>query len=913
MKKPIKPGSNPSHDVLGFDRHPLDVFFRPQTVAVIGATERPGSVGRTVLWNLLSSPFGGTVFPVNLKRSGVLGIKAYPNVAAVPGPVDLAVIATPAATVSGLISECADAGVRGAVVISAGFKEIGAKGVKLEQEILKQARRGKMRLIGPNALGVMSPVTGLNATFSRAMARPGKVGFISQSGALCTAILDWSLREKVGFSAFVSVGSMLDVGWGDLIDHLGNDPHTQSILIYMESIGDARSFLSAAREVALTKPIIVIKTGRTEAGARAAASHTGSLTGRDAVFDAALRRCGVLRVNEIADLFFMAEVLAKQPRPKGPRLVIVTNAGGPGALATDALTFSGGELAELSKEMFESLDALLPPHWSHHNPIDILGDATPERYAKSVEIAIQDPQSDGLLVILTPQSMTDPTQTAEQLTTYAKNARGPILASWMGGAGVTAGEAVLNQAGIPTFPYPDTAASIFNSMWQYSDNLRGLYETPALLGEDEDIFDRARVEKLLKAAQQSGRTLLTEVESKHLIEAYGIPTVETQIARSHEEAVKIAHKIGYPVVLKVFSETITHKTDLGGVQLNLKNAEAVKRAYLKIETSVREKAGRDSFQGVTVQPMVRQDGYEIIIGSSLDPQFGPVLLFGAGGQLVEILKDHALALPPLNTTLALRMMERTRIFTAFKGVRGRPPVDLPALEKLLVRFSQLVLEQRRIQEIEINPLLVSAEQIIALDARVVLHPSDLDEAKLPKSAIRPYPMQYVTSWKMKDGTPLTFRPIRPEDEPMMVQFHRSLSEQTVYLRYFQALQLSERIAHERLTRTCFIDYDRTMVLVAVRQEAKTGVQEILGAISLSRSHGTDEAEFAVLVSDPSQHLGLGTELLRRVLEIGRLEKIRRITADILPGNIAMQHVCARLGFRLDQAVGDPLMRAEIDL
>jgi acetyltransferase len=913
MKKTIKPGANPSHDVLRFERYPLDVFFQPVTVAVIGATERAGSVGRTVLWNLVSNPFGGTVFPVNPKRTSVLGIKAYSTIAAVPESVDLAVIATPAASVPGLIQECVAAGVRGAVVISAGFKEIGPAGAVMEKEILKRLRRGKMRLIGPNALGVMRPVTGLNATFSRAMARPGNIGFISQSGALCTAILDWSLRENVGFSAFVSVGSMLDVGWGDLIDHLGNDPHTQSILIYMESIGDARSFLSAAREVALTKPIIVIKTGRTEAGAKAAASHTGALTGRDAVFDAALRRCGVLRVESMADLFFMAEVLAKQRRPSGPRLMIVTNAGGPGALAADALIAGGGELAEISQATLDSLSAILPPHWSHGNPIDVLGDAPPERYGKAVEIAAKDPNTDGLLVILTPQSMTDPTQTTEHLRPHATGGRGPILASWMGGAQIEAGEAILNRAGIPTFPYPDAAASVFNYMWQYSDNLRALYETPALSVEDEGVVDRARAEKLVKTAMQARRTLLTEVESKQLLAAYEIPTVESRVARSPREAMRIADRIGYPVVLKVFSETVTHKTDVGGVRLNLADAAALQKAYGEIEASVSDKAGRESFQGVTVQPMIRRDGYEIILGSSFDPQFGPVLLFGTGGHLVEILKDHALALPPLNTTLARRMMERTRIFAALKGVRGRPPVDLPALEKLLVRFGQLVVEQRRIREIEINPLLLSADGLTALDARVVLHPIDLDESELPKIAIRPYPTQYAGSWKTRTGETVTIRPIRPEDEPLMVKFHETLSEQTVYLRYFQALKLNERIAHDRLTRTCFIDYDREMVLVAFREKRKTGFREILGAIRLSRVRGTEEAEFAVLVSDPFQHRGLGTELLRRILDIARHEKVRRVTADILPGNLAMQHVCSTLGFRLHHALGDPLVRAEIQL
>jgi acetyltransferase len=477
---PERPSVGLAHDVLQARRSPLDAIFAPKSVAVVGASEKVGSVGRSILSNLLGSPFGGSVFPVNPKRSSVLGVEAYPTVADVPGSVELAVVATPAATVPGVIGECGAAGVRGAIVVSAGFREAGAAGAELERRVLEQARRDRVRVVGPNCLGVMRPPTGLNATFAARMALPGGVGLISQSGALCTAILDWSLRERVGFSAFVSVGSMLDVGWGDLIDYLGGDPHTRCIVIYMESVGDARSFLSAAREVALTKPIIVLKAGRTEAAARAAASHTGSLAGSNEVLDAAFRRCGVLRVDTIAEVFYLAEVLAKQPRPKGPRLAVVTNAGGPGVLATDALVRAGGALAELSHESAEALDAFLPPHWSHGNPIDVLGDAGPERYARAVEVAARDPGNDGLLVILTPQAMTDPTATAERLRPYARVEGKPVLASWMGGADVAAGEEILSRAGVATFPYPDTAARVFHAMWRSAYNLRGLYETPSL-------------------------------------------------------------------------------------------------------------------------------------------------------------------------------------------------------------------------------------------------------------------------------------------------------------------------------------------------------------------------------------------------------------------------------------------------
>ncbi|HEY9848820.1 MAG TPA: bifunctional acetate--CoA ligase family protein/GNAT family N-acetyltransferase [Leptolyngbyaceae cyanobacterium] len=916
MQTSIRPTTDPAHDVLRYEHQPLDAIFAPKNVAVIGATEKTGSVGRTILWNLISSPFGGTVFPINPKRPSVLGIKAYPNIAAVQEQVDLAVVVTPAPTVPGVISECVDAGVKGAIIISAGFKEVGAAGVELEKQVLEQARRGRMRIIGPNCLGVMNPVSGLNATFASAMARPGNVGFISQSGALCTAILDWSFRENVGFSAFVSIGSMLDVGWGDLIYYLGDDPHTQSIVIYMESIGDASSFLSAAREVALTKPIIVIKVGQTEAAAKAAASHTGALTGSDEVLNAAFRRSGVLRVNSIDDLFNMAEVLAKQPRPKGKRLTILTNAGGPGVLATDALITGDGKLTPLSAETEEKLKQVLPAAASTHNPIDILGDAEPERYAKALEIAIKDPNSDGMLVVLTPQAMSDPTKTAEQVVQTLKQTAipgKPVLASWMGGGEVAAGEEILNRASIFTFPYPDTAAHVFNLMWRYSYNLRGIYETPVLPTDcGEQKCDRVLAETIIRTVRQTGRTLLTEYESKQLLSAYGIPTVDTRIATSADEAVELAEKIGYPVVLKLYSETITHKTDVGGVRLLLKDANTVRGAYNGIKTSVTEKAGAQHFLGVTVQPMLKLEGYELILGSSVDPQFGPVLLFGTGGQLVEVFKDRALAIPPLNSTLARRMMEQTKIYTALKGVRGRDPVDIAALEQLLVQFSLLVVEQPWIKEIDINPLLASPQRLITLDARVVLHDLDIPEDKLPKPAIRPYPTQYISSWAMEDGTPVTIRPIRPEDEPLMQKFHQLLSEESVYLRYAHLVKLSHRVAHERLSRICFIDYDREMALISEYADPQTGEPTIIGVGRLSKLHGTDEAEFSMLVADSFQRRGLGTELLRRLLQIGRDEKLDRITADILTDNMAMQRICEKLHFRIDRILGESMVKATFD-
>ncbi|HEU4323658.1 MAG TPA: GNAT family N-acetyltransferase [Roseiflexaceae bacterium] len=799
-------------------RHPLTPFFAPRTVAVIGATESAGSYGRLALWNLISNPFGGTVFPVNPRRSSVLGVKAYPHIAAVPEPVDLAVVITPAPSVPDVIGQCAAAGVRGAMVLSAGFRERGADGAALEQQILARAGQGGIRVLGPGSLGLMRPRRGLNATLSSTLALPGSVGFISQSGALCSALLDWSLQENVGFSAFISVGGMLDVGWGDLIDYLGEDPDTSSIVIYLETLGAVRALLSAAREVALSKPIIVLKAGR-----------GGLASDGDAALDAAFRRCGVLRVDSITDMFAMAEVLAKQPRPRGPRLSILTNAGAPGLLAADALLANGGALAAPAPETQAALHQQLPQQTSGDNPIDLLADADAARYGRATNVAVRDPHSDGLLVILTPLLGLDPARAAQEVVEHTRGTGRPVLASWMGGARVTAGVSLLNQAGIPTFAYPDLAARAFTLMWQYTSALRSLYETPALA--DDAAVDRPRADALVAAARAEGRTLLTEAEVAGLLAAYGIPTLPP---------------------------------------------------------------------GAPVPPA----GYELMLGCATDPQFGPLLLFGAGGRLAELGRDRALGLPPLTSTLARRMVEQTRIFAALS-----PPAQA-ALEQALLRLSRLVVEQRWLQELEINPLLVGEGEALALGARAALHPLDLPAEALPPLAIRPYPTQYIAPWTLRDGTPVLIRPIRPEDEPLIVAFHETLSEQSVYFRYFHQLGLAQRITHERLARMCFIDYDRAMALVVVRERTPEQEAQILAVGRLMRQHG-GVAEFALLVSDRYQRQGIGRELMQRLLAVGRAEGTRRIVGYILPENTGMRRICEQLGFRSRRA--DGMIEASIEL
>ena len=897
----------PTQDVRQYDLRALDALFAPKTVAVIGANESEG-IERTVLSNLVNHPFGGTVFPIHPKQRSILGIQTYPLIAATPEPIDLAVIVSPAPTVPHIIGECVDVGVKGAIILSAGFREADAAGAKLEADIIEQARRGSLRIIGPNSLGVMNTATGLNATFAKRMARRGHVAFVSQSGALGAAVLDWSERENVGFSSFVSIGSMLDVGWGELIYYLSDDPQTRSILLYMENIGDARSFLSAAREAALTKPIIVLKAGCTTTAARAAASHTGALMCNDAVFNAIARRGGVLRVNSLDDLFSMAEVLDKQPRPLGPKLTIITNAGGPGVMAADALVADGGELAELSAETRQSLDQFLPPHWSHANPIDILDDASPERYAQTLEVAAKDADTNGFLVILSPQARSEPTKTAEELTPYARRFGKPIIASWMGAQQVQAGDAVLNRANIPTFEFPDTAARMFDYMWRYTYNLRGIYETPTLPSDDDGAPDRAGAEQIIQTARAAGRTLLSEFESKQLLAAYRIPVVETRVADDEDAAVALAQEIGYPVVLKLHSETIGHKMDVGGVVLDLNDAAAVRRAYRAIQSR-----GNEHFRGVTVQPMITGEGYELILGSNIDPQVGSVLVFGAGGQMVDVLNDLAYGLPPLNTTLARRMMEQTHIYRALQGTRGRPPADLAALEQLLARFSQLVVEQRWIREIEINPLFISDQRLLALDARVVVFGRETRAEELPRLVIRPYPAQYVSAWTTTKGLPVTIRPIRPEDEPRMVAFHATLSDRSVYLRYLHVLSLNQRVSHERLAQTCFNDYDRELALVVERAKPDHGEREIIAVGRLIKMHRRNEAEYAILVSDQYQGHGLGTELLRRLLDVARDEKQKRVIGYIATENTAMLRICQKLGFRLHRSLDESQIEAIIDL
>lgn len=897
MKKKI--AIDPSHAYLDRLEHPLDPFFNPKSIAIIGATNTPNSVGNTLMQNLKEVEFSGEIFPVNPKYDTLFNRKCYPCVTDISGSVDLTIIITPAKTVPKIISQCTSKGIKAAIIISAGFKELGEEGLKLENEVLKRAREGDMRIVGPNCLGIMNPIIKFNGTFASSMALEGKVAFISQSGAMCSAVLDWSFKEKIGFSAFVSIGSMADVDWGDLIDYLGNDSNTQSILIYMESIGDAKSFMRAAREVALNKPIIVIKAGRTEAAAQAAASHTGSMAGSDDIFDVAMARCGVLRVDEISELFGIAEVLAQQPTPSGPSLAILTNAGGPAVLATDSAARSGAKIAELSSESIDALNKFLPEAWSHSNPVDLLGDAGPDRYAKALEVVSKDLNVDGILVILSPQDMTDIVGTAETLCPFAQIPGKPILASWMGGISIEKGVEILHENSIPAFSYPDSASKIFSSMWKQYSSLQTLYETPEIREDPSEFKDRVeKTENIIKKALSEDRYLLTEDESKQVLSNYKIPVVETWVALNSSEAVEAASSIGYPTVLKLHSETITHKTEVGGVLLNLNNAKEVAEGFEKIKNSVTKKAGAEHFQGVTVQKMVNLEGYEIIMGSTVDPQFGPVALFGTGGQLVEVYKDRAMGLPPLNASQAKHLISQTKIYEALKGVRGRAAVDFSKLEKILISFSELIISHPNLLECDINPLIVSSEEMIALDARIIL-----SKNPVTGPVIRPYPLEYISNWN-----DITIRPVRPEDEPLFEAFHRSLSKKTVRARYFEEMTLEERTNHERMIRICHADYSKEILLCAFKND------KIIGLIRLSKTCRSNLGVLKIIVIDSMQKKGLGTKLLSQAIQVAGSEGLKILEVHILKDNETMKKILSREGFTFSEiSKSSEIIKASLSL
>jgi acetyltransferase len=884
----------------------LHTLFHPKTVAVIGASNTEGSVGYSLLRNLVSSGFEGTVYPVNPKRDNVQGVKCYPAVKDIPDKIDLAIIAVPAASVPGVVRECGEAGAHAVVIISAGFRESGREGEKLTLEIKELVKQYDMTVLGPNCLGFIRPKLNLNASFCRKMAHPGGIAFISQSGALGSAVLDWSVEENVGFSYFVSIGDMCDVGYHDLIDYFGTDPDTTSILIYMESLASARQFMSAARGFARTKPIIILKVGKSTEGAKAALSHTGSITGNNQVFDAAFKRVGILRVNTISELFDCAKTLSMQKRPSGNRLAIVTNAGGPGVIATDALIDMKGQTATLSPETIQYLDETLPQHWSHGNPVDVLGDADSLRYRKAVEAVINDPAVDGVVVILTPQAVTDSVSIAKELVDIAAKNSKTILAAWMGEADVATGRKILEDGNIPAYENPEEAVRAFMNMFLYDKHLQLLYETPAsiphaFVPKTEDN------RKLINAAVAQGRSVLTEPEAKILLSNYEISIPRGEVAKNADDAVRIAEKIGLPVVMKIVSPDIIHKIDVGGVVVGVKTPEEVKQTFETLVGNAKSHVPHAIIDGVYLEEMV-QKKYELLIGCKKDPIFGPAIVFGMGGVAVEVFKDTNIGLPPLNMALSLRLIEDTKIYRLLKGFRGSAAVDVSAIQFLLYKFAYLVADFPEIKELDINPFVVDENGGVVLDAKVILDESVQGKIIKPYGhmVISPYPREYEKTVDLESGLNVLMRPIRPEDEQMEDELFRTFSEETQRFRFFGPLK---NITHEMLIRFTQIDYDREIAVIAELTEQ--GRKKMLGVVRVIADPYNQTAEFAIVVGDPWQKQGLGTHMMEHVLIISKERGIKKMYAYTLPDNTAMLHLFEKFKFTINRQ--EDMYKVELQL
>ncbi|MCC7049470.1 MAG: bifunctional acetate--CoA ligase family protein/GNAT family N-acetyltransferase [Alphaproteobacteria bacterium] len=886
----------------------LAALFQPKSVALIGAGTRPGSVGQVMMRNIAAGGFKGPIWPVNPNRPQIEGLAAFADVASLPAAPDLAVLATPPASVPGLIDELGRRGTRAAVVITAGVDR---------QAALKAAQPHLLRIVGPNCVGVMVPGLGLNATFAHMAARAGDLAFITQSGAILTAVIDWTVARGIGFSHLVSLGDMADVDFGDLLNYLGADSSVRAILLYVEAITHARKFMSAARAASRVKPVVVVKAGRAAAGAKAAASHTGALAGLDAVYDAAFRRAGMLRVRELGDLFDAAETLALlKPAPGDPlagdSLAIVTNGGGLGVMAVDALTDGGGHLAELSPATLARLDALLPKTWSHGNPVDIVGDADGARYAAAIEAVLDDPNADALLVLNCPTAITPPAEAARAVigALAARGRRRPmtVLTSWVGGAAAEAGRQALSQARLACFDTPDQAVRGFLRLVEYRRNQEALMQTPPAMAKGM-APDTARARGLIAGALAAGQEWLGEAEAKNLLDAYGVPVVPTRLAASPDAVARIAAGFDGPLAVKIRSPDITHKTDVGGVALDLATPEAARDAARRMLAAVALKRPNARLDGFTVQPMVsRPRAHELIVGIVADRQFGPVVLVGQGGTAVELADDSALALPPLNMLLAREALAHTRIHRLMQPHRGRPGADLDAVAMAMIRVAQIAIDLPEVVELDINPLLADADGVVALDARVRGQRADRPGAE--RLAIRPYPVELEDIVADRAGTRYRLRPIRPADEPALRAAFRKLSPHAVRMRFFQPLKALDHAMAARLTQ---IDYDREMALV-LAAPVEGGPEELYGVGRLSADPDNARAEFAVVVRTDVAGRGLGQLLMERIIDYARQRGIAALHGDILAENTNMLDLCRRLGFAIATSPDDPaIMNASFRL
>ncbi|MEJ0040366.1 MAG: bifunctional acetate--CoA ligase family protein/GNAT family N-acetyltransferase [Gammaproteobacteria bacterium] len=870
----------------------LEYLLAPRSVALIGASDRPGSVGATVMRNLVSGGFDGPVWAVNPRQQLLAGKQAYAKVADLPEPPDLAVICTPAQTVPGIISELGARGTRAAIVITAGLEAAAPGGGTLAQAMLAAAKPCTLRILGPNCLGLLQPRIGLNASFAHAPALPGNLAFIAQSGALATAMLDWARSANIGFSCLVSLGNCADVDFGDLLDYLCQDPHTRAILLYVEAISGARKFMSAARAAARNKPVIVVKAGRYAEGAKAAASHTGALAGADDVYDAAFRRAGILRVDTTRELFDAAETLARLRPLTGERLAIVSNGGGPAVMATDALISGGGSLASLSEATVQRLDALLPPNWSHGNPVDIVGDAPAARYAGALEVVLADPSVDAALLIHAPTAIVPATEIARVTSDTIVGSARPVLTCWMGGEVVREGRELFKRSGIPTYSTPEEAVSAFMHAVRHNRNQRQLMETPSSIPESF-VPRTAEVQSIIAAALRTGRSLLTELEAKQVLAAYAIPVVATRAVAGVDEALVAAREIGYPVALKILSPEISHKSDVGGVALNLASDAALVAAARAMLERCKERCPDARIEGFTVQSMVIWPlAHELIVGVTTDPTFGPVILFGKGGVDVEVLPDKAIGFPPLNTVLAAELISQTRVKRILQGFRNVPPVDMHALQRVLVQVSQLAVDIGELAEIDINPLLAGRDGVIALDARMRVVPTQI--AAADRLAIRPYPKELEETVDF-DGQSLLIRPLRPEDAPQHREFIAHISAEDMQARFFRAVKALPPSELAYLTQ---LDYERAMAFIAVATD-EHGETETLGVVRAQADPDNVSAEFAVLVRSDVKGHGLGSRLMEKIIRYCRERGLQSIAGDVLATNVRMLQLAAAHGFHAE--------------
>ena len=884
-------------------RHYLHPLFNARSVAVFGASEREDSVAGTLFRNLRHAGYKGEVYPVNPKYATVFGERCYASAGELPAVPELALIATPASTVVSIMQACGQHGIRHAIVLSAGFREVGEQGMALEDALVAIARQYGIRFIGPNCLGIQRPSIGLNATFSQGVTQAGDLALVSQSGALCTAMLDWAETNGIGFSSVISTGASADLDFGEILDYLAVDTQTKGILLYIEGIRDARRFMSALRATARFKPIVMVKVGRHATGAKAAMSHTGALVGSDAVFDALVRRAGVVRVNTILQLFASARALSTHIQPTGNRLAIVTNGGGPGVMATDLAVDMGVRMAELSPETIETLNSVLPSNWSQGNPLDIIGDATAARYRAAVDACLRDDNVDGVLAMLTPQAMTRPTEAAQAVVDVAKTSSKPVLTCWMGEAQVIEGRRLFKQAGIPYFTTPEPAVEVFSFLSAFYENQRLLMQTPGPLSHQaEPDVEGARL--IIESALAHGRHLLNEVESKALLSAFHIPIAQTLIARDPMEAMLLAQQLGFPVAMKINSPDITHKSDVNGVRLGLSSGQAVRAAFGEMLADIKRLRPDATLDGIVIEPMAaRPHAREVLLGMTSDPVLGPVIVFGAGGVDVEALQDRAVTLPPLNHYLARDLIRRTRVATLLGPFRNRPPIDMDALENVLLRLSEMVCELPWLAEIDINPLLVDEHGALALDARIVIAPRVPTADRYGHMAIHPYPAHLVTRWQLPSGNDVLIRPIRPEDADLTQGFVRSLSEESKYFRFMDAVR---ELSPTMLARLTQIDYTREMALLALTEIDGREVE--LGVARYAINPDAESCEFALVVDDRWQKQGIGHKLMDVLMDVARSKGLKVMEGEVLKTNRPMLKLVEALGFHIEVHPEDDTVR-----